>query len=78
MYMLNHQRQLVSVYGSPRNGAIRAYNDMKMQMLEAEAMEELRRDLVQSTRDEMAKANSENAQQFVAEVERAFKTLGLK
>ena len=57
---------------------VRAYNDMKIKMLEAVAFEELKRDLIQSTQDEMAKANSENAKQFVNEVNKAFDSLGLK
>ncbi|MDO5143827.1 MAG: hypothetical protein Q4E72_04365 [bacterium] len=57
---------------------VRAYNDMKTKMLEAAAFEELKRDLIQSTQDEMAKANSENAKQFVNEVNKAFDSLGLK
>ena len=57
---------------------VRAYNDMKIMMLEAAACEELKRDLIQSAQDEMAKANSENAKQFVNEVNKAFDSLGLK
>ena len=57
---------------------VRAYNDMKTRMLEAAAFEELKRDLIQSAQDEMAKANSENAKQFVNEVNKAFDSLGLK
>ena len=57
---------------------VRAYNDMKIRMLEAAAYEELKRDLVQSAQDERAKANSESAKQFAYEVDKAFKTLGLK
>ena len=56
---------------------VRAYNDMKIKMLEAAAFEELKRDLIQSAQDEMAKANSENARQFVEEVNRAVHSLGL-
>ena len=47
-------------------------------MLEAAAFEELKCDLIQSAQDEMAKANSENAKQFVNEVNKAFDSLGLK
>ena len=57
---------------------VRAYNDMKIRMLEAAAFGELKRDLIQSTQDEMAKATSENAKQFVNEVNKAFDSLGLK
>ena len=78
MYMLNHQRQLIGVYGSKMNESTRVYNDMKLRLLEAEAYEELKRDLIQSAQDEMAKANSENAKQFVNEVNKAFDSLGLK
>ena len=48
MYMLNPQRQLVGVYGSKMNESTRAYNDMKLRLLEAEAYEELKRDFIQS------------------------------
>lgn len=51
---------------------------MKTKMLEAAAFEELKRDFIQSAQDEMAKANSENAKQFVNEVNKAFDSLGLK
>ena len=57
---------------------VRAYNDMKIKMLEAAAFEELKRDLIQSTHDEMSKANGENAKQFVNEENKAFDSLGLK
>ena len=78
MYMMNHQRQLIGMYGSKMNESTRAYNDMKLRLLEAEAYEELKRDFIQSAQDEMAKANSENAKQFVNEVNKAFDSLGLK
>ena len=51
---------------------------MKTKMLEAAAFEELKRDFIQSAQDEMTKANSENAKQFVNEVYKAFDSLGLK
>ena len=57
---------------------VRAYNDTKIRMLEAAAYEELKRDLIQSAQGEQAKANSESAKQFAHEVDKAFKTLGLK
>lgn len=57
---------------------VRTYNDMKTKMLEAAAFEELKRDFIQSAQDEMTKANSENAKQFVNEVKKAFDSLGLK
>ena len=57
---------------------VRAYNDMKTKVLEAAAFGELKRDLIQSAQDEMAKANSENAKQFVCEVNKAFDSLGFK
>lgn len=48
MYMLNHQRQLIGMYGSKMNESTRAYNDMKLRLLEAEAYEEMKRDFIQS------------------------------
>ena len=48
MYMLHHQRQLVGMYGSKMNESTRAYNDMKLRLLEAEAYEEMKRDFIQS------------------------------
>lgn len=48
IYMLNHQRQLIGMYGSKMNESTRAYNDMKLRLLEAEAYEELKRDFIQS------------------------------
>ncbi len=59
------------------NDATRAYNDMKLRVLEEEAFEELKRDLISSAREEMAKANSDNAKQFAEEVNKAFHSLGL-
>lgn len=78
MTMLNRQRQLMGACGSQMPNEVRAYNDMKIKMLEAAAFEELKRDLIQSAQDEMAKANSENAKQFVNEVNKAFNSLGFK
>ena len=78
MTMLNRQRRLMGACGSQMSNEVRAYNDMKIKMLEAAAFEELKRDLIQSAQDEMAKANSENAKQFVNEVNKAFDSLGLK
>ena len=78
MTMLNRQRQLMGVCGSQMSNEVCAYNDMKIKMLEAAAFEELKRDLIQSTQDEMTKATSENAKQFVNEVNKAFDSLGLK
>ena len=57
---------------------VRTYNDMKTKMLEAAAFEELKRDFIQSEQDEMTKANSESAKQFVNEVNKAFDSLGQK
>ena len=57
---------------------VRTYNDMKTKMLEAAAFEELKRDFIQSAQDEMTKANSESAKQFVNEVNKAFNSLGFK
>lgn len=78
MTMLNRQRQLMGACGSQMPNEVRAYNDMKIKMLEAAAFEELKRDLIQSAQDEMAKANSENAKQFVNEVNKAFDSLGFR
>lgn len=78
MTMLNRQQQLMGTCGSQMPNEVRAYNDMKIKMLEAAAFEELKRDLIQSAQDEMAKANSENAKQFVNEVNKVFDSLGLK
>ena len=78
MTMLNRQRQLMGACGSQMPNEVRAYNDMKTKVLEAAAFGELKRDLIQSAQDEMAKANSENAKQFVNEVNKAFDSLGLK
>ena len=78
MTMLNRQRQLMGACGSQMPNEVRAYNDMKIKMLEAAAFEELKCDLIQSAQDEMAKANSENAKQFVNEANKAFDSLGLK
>ena len=78
MTMLNRQRQLMGACGSQMPNEVRTYNDMKTKMLEAAAFEELKRDLIQSTQDEMTKATSENAKQFVNEVNKAFDSLGFK
>lgn len=48
MYMLNHQRQMIGMCGARMNESTRAYNDMKLRLLEAEAYEELKRDFIQS------------------------------
>ena len=78
MTMLNRQRQLMGACGSQMPNEVRAYNDMKIKMLEAAAFEELKRDFIQSAQDEMTKANSESAKQFVNEVNKAFDSLGFK
>ena len=78
MTMLNRQRQLMGACGSQMPNEVRTYNDMKTKMLEAAAFEELKRDFIQSAQDEMTKANSENAKQFVNEVNKAFNSLGFK
>ena len=78
MTMLNRQRQLMGACGSQMPNEVRAYNDMKIKVLEAAAFEELKRDLIQSAQDEMVKANSESAKQFVNEVNKAFNSLGFK
>jgi len=46
--------------------------------LEAEAFEEMKQEVLQSLRAEMAKANSDNAKKFAGEVDKAFKSLGFK
>ena len=78
MTTLNRQRQLMGACGSKMPNEVRTYNDMKTKMLEAAAFEELKRDFIQSAQDEMTKANSESAKQFVNEVNKAFDSLGFK
>lgn len=62
---------LTTLYG-------RKYNETKLRELEVEALEELRQSIIQSVREEMVKANADNAKQFAVEVNKAFKSLGFK
>ena len=78
MKTLLHQRQKMNEYGYLMSDKARAWNEDRLKMLEAEALEEVRQDFIQSVRDEMARANSENAKEFAGEVDKAFKSLGLK
>lgn len=78
MKILHHQRQKMNEYGYLMSDEARAWNENRLRMLEAEALEEIRKEFIQSAQDEMAKANSENAKQFAGEVDKAFKKLGLK
>lgn len=78
MRILQHQRQKMNEYGCLMSDEARARNENRLRMLEAEALEEIRKEFIQSVRDEMTKANSENAKQFAGEVGKALKELGLK
>lgn len=78
MDLLKHQQSLMNTYGYLMDSNGRAWNEMKLRMLEADALEEIKKEFIQSVREEMAKANSENAKQFAGEVNKAFKELGLK
>ena len=68
----------MNTYGYLMDSNGRAWNEIKLRMLEADALEEIKKEFIQSVREEMAKANSENAKQFAGEVNKAFKELGLK
>lgn len=61
-------------YGYLMDDSGRAWNESKLRQLEAEALEETKEEL----REEMAKANVENAKQFAGEVGKVFRSLGLK
>lgn len=65
-------------YGYLMDDSGRAWNESKLRQLEAEALEEAKEELRQSVREEMAKANIENAKQFADEVGKVFRSLGLK
>ena len=65
---------MMNRYGYLMDDSGRAWNESKLRQLEAEALEEAKEEL----REEMAKANSENAKQFADEVGKAFRSLGLK
>lgn len=78
MDMLNHQRRLMSDYSYLMDDYGRAWNEAKLQSLEAEAFDELRKELIQAVREEQQKATTESAKQFAGEVNKAFKSLGLK
>ena len=65
-------------YGYLMDDSGRAWNESKLRQLEAEALEEAKEELRQSVREEMAKANIENATQFADEVGKVFRSLGLK
>ncbi len=65
-------------YGYLMDDSGRAWNESKLRQLEAEALEEAKEELRQSVREEMAKANVENAKQFADEVGKVFRSLGLK
>lgn len=75
---LNIQRDLMNRYGYLMDDSGRAWNESKLRQLEAEALEEAKEELRQSVREEMAKANIENAKQFADEVGKVFRSLGLK
>lgn len=75
---LNIQRDLMNRYGYLMDDSGRAWNESKLRQLEAEALEEAKEELRQSVREEMTKANVENAKQFADEVGKAFRLLGLK
>lgn len=75
---LNIQRDLMNRYGYLMDDSGRAWNESKLRQLEAEALEEAKEELRQSVREEMAKANIENAKQCADEVGKAFRLLGLK
>lgn len=65
-------------YGYLMDDSGRAWNESELRQLEAEALEEAKEELRQSVREEMAKANIENAKQFADEVGKVFRSLGLK
>ena len=71
---LNIQRDIMNRYGYLMDDSGRAWNESKLRQLEAEALEETKEEL----REEMAKANVENAKQFAGEVGKVFRSLGLK
>lgn len=75
---LNIQRDMMNRYGYLMDDSGRAWNESKLRQLEAEALEEAKEELRQSVREEMAKANIENAKQFADEVGKVFRLLGLK
>ena len=75
---LNIQRDLMNRYGYLMDDSGRAWNESKLRQLEAEALEEAKEELRQSVREEMTKANIENAKQFADEVGKVFRSLGLK
>lgn len=78
MDMLKHQQSIMNTFGYLMDDYGRAYNESKLRLLEADALEEMKKEFIQSVREEMARANSENAKQFAGEVNKAFKNLGLK
>ena len=65
-------------YGYLMDDSGRAWNESKLRQLEAEALEEAKEELRQSVREEMSKANVENAKQFAGEMGKVFRLLGLK
>lgn len=69
---------MMNRYGYLMDDSGRAWNESKLRQLEAEALEEAKEELRQSVREEMAKANAENARQFAGEAGKAFRSLGLK
>ena len=75
---LNIQRDLMNRYGYLMDDSGRAWNESKQRQLEAEALEEAKEELRQSVREEMSKANVENAKQFASEMGKVFRSLGLK
>ena len=75
---LNIQRDLMNRYGYLMDDSGRAWNESKLRQLEAEALEEAKEELRQSVREEMSKANVENAKQFASEMGKVFRSLGLK
>ena len=78
MYMLKHQRSFMNTYGGMMDDYGRAWNERKLRTLEADALEEMKQEVIKQIQAEMTKATSENAKQFVGEVNKAFKNLGFK
>lgn len=78
MDMLKTQQSIIDRYGYLMDDYGRSYNETKLHKLEMEALEELRQSIIRSVREEIAKANADNAKQFAGEVNKAFKSLGFK
>lgn len=81
MEWLGHQERIMKTYGGLMDENARLLNEAKLQERLTEALDEMREtlkdELRQFVRDEVARANEENAKLFADEMGRALKKVRL-